>query len=114
MQIFQAIYDKNYYIFETSEYADMIYDNNNLNIDDSEIEKLMSYESIDQWLQLFNLYNEDTQQSYSDSEDNDCYSDHIGEERIYNRVPHIETSYYRSNKKQKIYTISDIKQLLDK
>lgn len=111
MKIFQGIYDNNYYMFETSEFAEMIYDNCDREFTQNELNELMSYENIDSWLEVFDIYNHDSVDTDNDLDDgqNDSY---IGNERIYDSVP-VPNNNYRSNKRQKIYTIGSIKQILD-
>lgn len=102
MKIFQAIYDNNYYMFEDRDFALEIYDNNDLVFNDQHMNDLMSYENVDMWLELFDMFNNDCETS----------DDFIHNEKIYDDVP-MPSNNYRIQKRQKIYTIASIKQLLD-
>ena len=104
MLIFQAIYDDNYYMFEDTSFASSLYYDLDIEATEEMYKDLMSYENTNSWLELLKLY----------SESHDIEYRFVGNERCYESLPMVEDDYYRSNKKQKIYTISTIKNLLNK
>lgn len=112
MRIFQAIYDNNYNMFETKDFAENIYCDCDRNIDNNDLTELMSYNNVDTWLELLDLYNNLKTDLEKDS-DEDLNNNYVGNERFFDIVPTSNNSYNQCQKRQKIYTIGNIKQLLD-
>ena len=100
MKIFQAIYDDNYYFFEDENILYEIYDDLEMTCDYNVINELMSYNNVDAWIELLQLYF----QNSIDEETN-----HVFALEIYDEIPKFTNSYYKSKKKQKIFTIQKIK-----
>jgi hypothetical protein len=111
MRLFQCIYDNNYWIFESDEWIVNIYGDLELNLSEEQKLSLLMHENTDEWIQVFDKFNEN--ENYIDPEISDEENNYIGNERIYENIPSVDNSYTNIRKRQKVYTISDIKRLLD-
>ena len=103
MQIFKSIYSNNFWIFETTVWVDIIY-HDKYNTDD--VDSLMSYDNVNLWMQVFDKFNTDENENENDELDE-------SNNNIYDHIPSVCSEYYKSKKKQKIYTLDDISKLLD-
>ena len=70
-------------------------------------QKLISYKDVNEWIKIFNIFNKS--ENYYDKD----YQKNLNNERIYDIIPLVNNSC-RYTKKQKVYTITNIKQLLEK
>jgi len=96
MIIFQCIYDSNYWVFEQIE----VFAKPN-QIDNEGVLELLTYSSTSSssWINYLEIaYHGELNVS----------GNMISKEQIYDSIPPIEPKYYCSNKRQKVYTISDI------
>jgi hypothetical protein len=110
MRLFQCIYDNNYWIFEDNSWFGATYDDSEINLDQNTVQSLLTYENVNEWIQVFDKFNE---LEGDESEQCDENNNFIGNERIYEEIPNVDNSYTNIRKRQKIYTLSDIKRLLE-
>lgn len=103
MHIFQQIYDNNYYMFEDGDwFTNVVYDEEE--ISEQMINDLMNYNNVGMWLQVLNKYNQD--------EINPDEKNSIGTNDIFDSIPSVYSEYYKSKKKQKVYTLESVRRLL--
>jgi hypothetical protein len=113
MLIFQCIYDNNYWFFESLGDTFAMVDPDD-KIDNETKNKIKEYE-LSGWIYLVKKYcsseiDSETEKSDSDSDiDNDHF---IGNNQEYFKKPNVDNKFYKSNKRQKVYTIEDIIKLV--
>jgi hypothetical protein len=100
MKIFQCVYDSNYWVFENIENSVRVGQ-----VDDDELLVLLTYSNLNLWIKYLEMVC---------CGEVDIFETSIANEQIYTSIPPIEPKYYRSTKRQKIYTIADIINLVEK
>lgn len=93
MRIFQCVYDSNYWVFEDIE---SISDPDDISPEGLIGLLLYSDTNPNPWIEYL-------EKAYEDSDNS-----------TYDSVPSVDSSYYHSTKRQKIYTIQDIIKLVEK
>jgi hypothetical protein len=100
MKIFQCVYDSNYWIFENIEISIRVDQ-----VDNNELLDLLTYSNINLWIKYLEM---------TCCGEFNIFENSIANEQIYTSIPPIEPKYYCSTKRQKIYTIADIINLVKK
>ncbi len=94
MRIFQCVYDSDYWVFEDIESTSDLDD-----IDSDSLLELLTFQNsnscLSQWIEYL-------ERAYEDSDN-----------QMYQSVPTVDSMYYQTTKRQKIYTIADIIKLTE-
>lgn len=109
MQIFQNIYDNNYWRLSKSDtdgFISFAIEYDYFKLTKKELNRLNNYD-FNEWMNFLEKYSNQYKIRYNEGIKS------VDEERIYDEIPTIDTQYYPGSKKQqKVYTLTDIIKLI--